>query len=261
MARRRIVEQPTSRLAQWARRCAVFALAVVVLAILIVRADLVETLPGMATFAAGLAVAAVAVLLALAAFAVIWQEGLAGFGQAFLGFVIGAALLAFPAYLVITRYDLPPISDITTDTVDPPPFQALARERPRDANPIAYPGAEAAQLQRTVYPDIEPADLSVSPQDAYNAALAVVRARRWRIVDARPPAAGSRDALLEAVARTPILGLRDDVALRIRAIAGGARLDIRSASRYGRRDFGTNAQRVRSLLEDIERAATGQARP
>jgi len=40
--------------------------------------------------------------------------------------------------------------------------------------------------------------------------------------------------------------------VRIRPSEDGARVDVRSTSRYGRHDFGTNASRVRSLLEDID---------
>jgi hypothetical protein len=40
--------------------------------------------------------------------------------------------------------------------------------------------------------------------------------------------------------------------VRIRAEEDGARVDIRSSSRYGDFDFGTNAARVRSLIDDIE---------
>ena len=54
------------------------------------------------------------------------------------------------------------------------------------------------------------------------------------------------------MARTPILGFRDDVVVRIRATPDGARIDVRSASRYGRHDLGTNAARVRALLSDID---------
>ena len=36
----------------------------------------------------------------------------------------------------------------------------------------------------------------------------------------------------------------------------GAKIDARSTSRYGVRDFGTNASRIRSLLEDIDDAAS-----
>jgi uncharacterized protein (DUF1499 family) len=61
-----------------------------------------------------------------------------------------------------------------------------------------------------------------------------------------------RDGIIEAVARTPILGFRDDVVVRVRATTDGARIDVRSASRYGRHDFGTNAGRVRNLIDDID---------
>ena len=50
MARRRFADDPTSRLAIWARRCAFFALAATVLSILIVRSGILEIVPAMATF-------------------------------------------------------------------------------------------------------------------------------------------------------------------------------------------------------------------
>ena len=81
---------------------------------------------------------------------------------------------------------------------------------------------------------------------------AVIAKRRWKVILDRRPQPGRRDGQIEAVARTPIMGFSDDVALRVRATREGARIDARSASRYGRHDFGANAARVRSLLEDIE---------
>jgi len=72
------------------------------------------------------------------------------------------------------------------------------------------------------------------------------------VINERPPQPGRRDGYIEAVARTPIMGFRDDVAVRIRGVGQGARVDVRSASRYGRHDFGTNAARVRVLLDDID---------
>ena len=91
--------------------------------------------------------------------------------------------------------------------------------------------------------------VSVSPQIAYEAALDVIAKRKWRIVDARTrkPAAGGR---IEAVARTPIMGFRDDVVVRVRSEPDGARIDIRSASRYGCHDFGTNAAHQLALRGD-----------
>jgi uncharacterized protein (DUF1499 family) len=167
---------------------------------------------------------------------------------------IGFALLLYPTYLGIKAYELPAINDITTDPADPPRLEALARVRPRQGNPVAYPGAAVAAAQNEAYPDIEPLLLAASPLAVYEAAYAVITKRRWRIVEARQPLPRRRDGHIEAVARTPIMGFRDDVVVRIRAEQDGSRVDVRSASRYGRHDLGTNAARVTSLLEEIEAA-------
>jgi uncharacterized protein (DUF1499 family) len=249
---RRIKADPTSRLAIWARRIAVFAVAVVLLGIVIVRSGILEIIPSLAAFGGGLLLAAVAILFALGAFIVIWRQGLAGFGMALSGLLIGVAILAYPTYLGIKAYRLPAIYDITTDPIDPPRFEAVARLRPREANPILYAGLRAAELQRAAYPNVEPLIVAASPQVAYDAAMRAMTKFKWRIVDARAPLAGRRDGRIEAVARTPILGFRDDVVVRIRQDPDGARVDIRSTSRYGRHDFGTNAARIVALSEAID---------
>jgi Protein of unknown function (DUF1499) len=51
------------------------------------------------------------------------------------------------------------------------------------------------------------------------------------------------------------MGFRDDVVVRIRPAREGARVDVRSASRYGRSDLGVNAARIRALIEDIDDVA------
>src|SRR6202167_2005560 len=260
MARRRIFEQQTSRLAIWARRVALFSLAATFIAVIIVRSGALDIVPALSTLAGALLLAVIAILLAFAAGVVIWREGTGGFQQALVALVIGVALIAYPAYVGVKAYRLPAIYDVTTDPIDPPRFEAIARLRPRDANPVNYAGLYAAELQREAYADIEPDVTEASPQDAYDAALKVVTKRKWRVVDARPPqAAPPREGLIEAIARTPILGFRDDVVVRVRAAPEGARIDIRSASRYGRHALGANAARVRSLIDDIDDALAAPA--
>jgi uncharacterized protein (DUF1499 family) len=252
VARRRVAEEPVSKLAIWSRRLALFAMAVVLLVIVIVNLGFLDPLPAISTLAGSLFFALVAMVLAFGAFVVIWRQGLRGLGLAVAALSIGIAMLAYPAYLGVLFYRLPAVNDITTDPVDPPRFEAIARLRPRGANPIAYPGAAALQLQRAAYPDIEPLLVSVPPLEAYDAALAVITKRKWRIVDVRPPQTGRREGRIEAVARTPLMGFRDDIVVRVRAAEDGARIDMRSASRYGVHDFGANASRLRSLSSDID---------
>lgn len=271
MLRRPYTEQTVSRLAVWARRIALFSLAATLIAVIIVRSGALDIVPALSTLAGALVLACVAILLALGAGVVIWRDGIGGGRYAVVALLIGLALIAYPLYLGIKAYQLPAIYDISTDPIDPPQFDAIARLRPRDANPIAYAGLYTAEQQRAAYSDIEPDDTTATPQEAYDAAMKVITKRRWRVVDARPPqgtpaqgapprqgegrtppGATVRDGLIEAVARTPILGFRDDVVVRVRATLDGARIDVRSASRYGRHDLGTNAKRVRNLIDDID---------
>ena len=255
---RRIALEPASRLAVWARRIAIFSLPAVLLAIIIERAGLLEIVPVLATFGAALGMAAVAIVLAALALIGIWRHGTDGLGAALTAIVIGVALLAYPAYFAVLAYRLPAIADITTDPIDPPRFETIGRLRSRQANPIAYAGLYAAEQQRRAYPDIGPLDTEVNAQAAYDATMAIIAKRRWQVINTHPPQPG-RDGYVEAVARTPIMGFRDDVAVRIRALRQGARIDVRSASRYGRHDFGTNAARIRVLLEQIDDAASEKA--
>src|SRR4029077_3010002 len=193
MARRYIPSEPTSRLAIWARRMAGFAFLAAFLAVLIVSSGLLENRPALATFAGALATAVVALLLALSAFVVIWMEGLAGIGAAVTAMLGSLALLAYPPYLGIKAYKLPWIYDITTDPIDPPRYEALARIRPRDANPIAYAGLYAADLRRPPSPDIETLAEDTTPQLAYEAAVSVITKRKWIIIDRRPTTGPRRE--------------------------------------------------------------------
>jgi uncharacterized protein (DUF1499 family) len=124
--------------------------------------------------------------------------------------------------------------------------------RPRDANPIAYPGRAVAEKQRAAYPDVEPLVVTSTPQQAYETALAVITKRKLFIVDGRPPQPGRREGRIEAVSRTPIMGFREDVIVRVRPDGEGARIDVRSSSRYGPHDLGGNAARITRLLEEID---------
>lgn len=252
MARRRLPDEPNSKLAVWSRRFALFAVVAALIAIIIVRAGLIEALPGMVTFGGALAFAGLGILLALASFVTIWRQGLGGLGYAVTAIFVGAALLAYPAYLGVKAYTLPPIYDITTDFLDPPGFDAVRRLRSRNTNPPQYAGLYTAEQQRDAYPEVTSLELSVAPKTAYDHALALVNKRRWLVLDAREPQAKRRDGRIEAVARTPIMGFREDVVIRIRGTDEDSRVDMRSSSRYGFHDIGSNASRIRGYLDSLE---------
>jgi uncharacterized protein (DUF1499 family) len=258
LTRRRMFDEPPSQLAIWARRLAIFAVVVAVLAIGIEQWGGLETIPMLVTFGSSLALALMALIIAGAAFVMLWINGGPGAGAAITATVIGLLLLGYPVYLGYLAYTLPAIKDITTDPIDPPKFEVVARLRP--ANTSAYQIETAAQ-QKDAYPDVEPLLVKVNPTVAYEDAMKVIAKKKWRVVDARTPQPG-RDGHIEAIARSPIMGFRDDVVVRIRpARDGGTRIDARSASRYGYTDFGANAARVEALLDEIDDLASIPERP
>lgn len=252
MIRRRLYEEiRVSPLAVWSRHVATFALPVVLLAVVLHRLGLVEYNVAYVLLAAGLGVASLALLLALCAFVTIWNDGLRGLGSALVAFLIAAAILAFPSFEALRSINLPAISDITTDFSDPPRFAAIAVSRPRSANSTAYSGGEAAQLQRAAYPGVKSFEFDAPPDEAFNIVASVVEQYGWRVLDSISPRSGERDGLIEAVALTPVMGFREDISIRIRQVENGVRVDMRSASRYGRTDFGSNARRIQSFMGQL----------
>jgi uncharacterized protein (DUF1499 family) len=250
------LSEPVSSLATWARNLAVFAVVAVLVSILIVRFGFLEMKPALATFFGALACAGLSILIGFAAFASIWQNGSRGMGRILVAFLIDAVVLAYPAYLALQYRKLPQIHDITTDPIDPPRYEALAALRSGDgANPAVYAGLYSAEQQRRAYPDIEPVELEIPVDRAYAITLKLVNKRKWLVIDERPPQPPRGIGRIEAVARTPIMGFREDVTIRVSPDGEDSRVDIRSSSRYFDSDLGSNAARVAKLIDDINTAA------
>ena len=84
--------------------------------------------------------------------------------------------------------------------------------------------------------------------------MRLVTKRKWLVIDEREPQPPRRIGRIEAVARTPIMGFREDVSIRVTPDGDGSRVDIRSASRYFESDLGSNAARISKLIDDINTA-------
>jgi hypothetical protein len=146
------------------------------------------------------------------------------------------------------------INDITTDTENPPTFEAVMplREAAR-AVPVIYGGASTAEQQRAVYPDIVSAHLSLPLDQAFTVAYVAVRKMGWRVI-----ATDGERGRIEATDRTFWYGFTDDIVVRVTHDGGASRIDIRSKSRVGSGDAGTNARRIRSYLAALKDAAVGK---
>ena len=166
-----------------------------------------------------------------------------GMFRALAGLAVGLITVGVPAYYLYTARSVPPIHDITTDPEDPPGFETILPLRAQAPNPATYGGPAVAAQQRESYPDIAPADYPIGTEAAFDAALAAARDLGWTVL-AMDEAAGR----IEAIDRTFWFGFVDDIVIRVRPTDAGSRIDVRSVSRVGVSDMGTNAARVRAYL-------------
>jgi uncharacterized protein (DUF1499 family) len=162
--------------------------------------------------------------------------------------VVGLAVAGIPWSWYNTAKRLPVINDITTDTESPPSFVSILPLRKDATSPAEYGGPKIAAQQIRAYPDVKPAVLPLPPDKAFALALAAAKELGWRIVDANP-----NEGRIEASDRTFWFGFIDDIVVRVRAEAGGSRVDVRSLSRVGRSDVGTNARRIETFMQVLKK--------
>jgi uncharacterized protein (DUF1499 family) len=238
--------------AAWSRRVALFTLQLALLALVLHRFAALPTPVTLNLFATALAGAAIAILLGLIAFVIIWRKGRSGAWSAAAGVLFSLLLFAWPAAYLPFFLALPPINDITTDPVAPPRFIASAKQRTPDANAVNYGGPAVAGQQAAHYADIRPIVVLRPVNQTLEAVQDAVRRMRWRIIAEDPPLGKGRPGYIEAIDRTLVLGFTDDIVIRIDGDQRETRIDVRSASRYGRHDLGRNASRVRAFLKEVE---------
>jgi uncharacterized protein (DUF1499 family) len=140
----------------------------------------------------------------------------------------------------------PPLHDVTTDLENPPSFEALVAERPAGSNAFTRT-REDDDLQRQHYPDLAPVTLAQPARLVFERARLVADNQGWTIVASHPEA-----GRLEATDTTAWFGFTDDIVVRVTPWGTGTRVDVRSVSRHGTSDTGTNARRIRRFLSAIQ---------
>ena len=159
---------------------------------------------------------------------------------------IALVAIAPPLIAFSRAKSVPPIHDISTDTVDPPGFVTLLEVRNQSPNGSAYGGAAIAEQQRKAYADVKPLDVTSPPGETVQRAIDAARAMKWEVMGS--DAAAGR---IEATDTTAWFGFKDDIVIRVRPNGGGSRIDVRSVSRVGRSDVGANAARIRDYLAKL----------
>jgi len=227
---------------QYASRTALACSAGVVLAPVLYRAGIVGLAPAFLLLGVGF-VLLLLINMAVLVSAVRTREF--GGNHTAVSLVASALVASVPFWTILMARGAPAIHDITTDTADPPEFVGAASQN-FSGRTVGGEGA-IAMLQTAAYADIQPLILADSPDVVFRLALAAVKEKGWTVT--MTDFDGHR---IEATDTTFWFGFTDDIAIRVRGEGGGSRLDVRSRSRVGVGDMGTNARRIREYLLAIE---------
>ena len=212
---------------------------------------------------------------------------------------LAALLIALMVFFRIAGFgaqaaSLPPIHDVQTDWSEPIALsESLIAQRRSDGalNEVQddptiaesadgrWPGMggrrvaevqEEAERERTVDGEtvepaydrpIEPVYFDQSPGEIASYALQIAENRGWDIFSRPETGQDVERTTLEATETSTWFGFKDDVAIRIRAVEGATRVDMRSISRVGLSDLGMNARRVSTFMDELESRADGRRQP
>jgi len=98
------------------------------------------------------------------------------------------------------------------------------------------------------YPDIQPQRFSKPADQVFAAALATARE-----MDLDITSQSAEKGEIQAVATTRVLRFNDDVTI---TVARDGQVNVRSKSRIGKGDLGTNARRIRDFQSRLSRKLT-----
>ena len=202
-----------------------------------------ELTTGLAVVFSGIVLATIVLVLGIATLIFVYtRRRRADRMPALIGLAASVVVLAVtgPQYAGLS---MPMTTDVATDRDEPPSFEHLAANRDPGANLLAYTEDEA-RVQAEGYPDLVGIRAEGGVEVNFAKAVAVARALGWDVVNE-----DANRGLIEATDATFWFGFEDDLAIRIRREGNETVVDLRSASRVGLHDLGTNAERIRSFVD------------
>jgi uncharacterized protein (DUF1499 family) len=248
---------------RWAVRCIRLAAVLGLLALVLLavagpgyRAGVLPLGPALLGAAAGFLIFIPVFLIGCIGLVALWRGSRTmprvGIAVTLLGAIISVACVVW----IVRLRAAPPIHDISTDLEQPPTFKDVLPLRaasdavnPPDYRRVQTVGGrqlDVSDAQRRAYPELRPLVLNLDRTQAMHLAEQAARGFNWDIV-AVVPAEGR----LEATDTTRYFGFKDDIVVRVREENSGSRIDVRSESRVGLGDAGTNAQRVAAYLAKL----------
>jgi uncharacterized protein (DUF1499 family) len=174
----------------------------------------------------------------------------AAHGRAVIASYLGAILTALLVYLLLSGRGYPTINDITTDFDNPPEFVQAVILPENQGRKLAYDKARYAERQQQGYGTLEPLRLSLDPDQTFREVNTMASEMRgWTLTYSDP-----KSRSIEGIAVTPLFHFRDDFVIQVRPAANGSVVEMRSKSRDGLGDLGTNYKRIKAFFASLSAA-------
>lgn len=249
------LERRRSAAALWARRVGWFGMILMLTAGTVRHFGLLAVPDFLTVAALATAFAVFALLLAAVGFARLWRNGDVAGRNGLVACFTALPTLVPLGFALVLGWLYPTVGDVSTDVVSPPALTAVERDGTMNAIRPIVP--EQARLQRSLFPEVTGRRYAVPAETVWTAIRKLADDRGWIVLEAPNDITGLSEATLEAVAETLLLRFPRDVAIRVTDEDTTTYVDMRSASRYGRRDFGDNARLVGGFLLELDRAIAG----
>lgn len=284
------LDERVSNSAIWCQRIALFLLPYFLMLIVLYRVGQLQVDQLYVLLGAGFLLAITSLILAFRAITELWEKGYRGGSKMIRGLIITIFLLMPFGYSAFLSLQLPLLNDVSTDAIDPPSFTSAVEIRKAitddNVNQIEdYDSDHVIQIL-TAYPALQPRRYPAGAERVLEAARFVVTDNEWPITgsiglsepvesdgdekladnnsDTEDGTAADEldrpdDIFLEFIQRSLIFGFENDVVVRIVTEEQSTLVDVRSASRWGRHDFGTNTRHIQDFLRQLDEQLLGIA--
>jgi len=174
----------------------------------------------------------------------------AALSRAVVGTIVTLVIIAPILFIVSKTHQYPLINDLTTDTQSPPAFVKAGELPANRGRDMKYnPQFAAIQNAAQAYKDLAPLNMDGQPDEVYKRVeILAGEVPNWQITGNDP-----QTRTLEGVATSGLFKFKDDFIIQVRpAPDGGSVVEMRSKSRDGKGDLGTNYHRIVSFFRILK---------
>lgn len=233
----------TSKWAIWARRFGSLALPLAVVPVFMHRERFITSADFHLVELVAMGVAALALVLAVGAFARLWVTGDEGWGKAAMGLLLSLVCLVPLGIVLALAASYPPVTDVTTDFERPPGLVSQVETRPWTAEERAALEAAFPNARTRTYP--------VEAPQIYAVAAQLAEEKGWELRARREPQSALAEGQINAIATT-LLGWRDEVAIRVSGTPEGSAVAMRATALHGLHDLGENGRHIEDFLAALD---------